>query len=138
MNTPLKYLTSVAIAAFCLSVIFAPWDSKLMVNGNSVSLGTIYSPIWKPPISSTQNSINKKTIKRAFTSDELITLEKEGYDTSKYKGELVELPIELESSPRPTSVNLRFESLLFEWGAIVVIYFGLFFMLKPKAPTPAR
>jgi hypothetical protein len=130
MDKPQRNLTFLAIAFFCLTVFFAPWDAKLVVNGVSVSLGTIYSPIWKPPIKPQLSK--QKTIKRPYTPDELNRWEKEGYNTSNYKGELVEFPAESDSNPRPTSVNLRVDSLIFEWATISVLYFGLIFILKPK------
>ncbi len=136
MNNTQRNLTYSAIALFCLTVFFAPWDAKLVASGVSLSLGTIYSPIWMPPIKSQLSK--QETIKRALTPDELNQLEKEGYNTSAYKGELIEFPSKSDKTPRPTSVNLRVDSLIFEWATISVLYFGLIFILKPKKSSPPK
>jgi len=65
-------------------------------------------------------------------------MERRGYDMSTYKGELVEAPSAPTKGPRPTSVNLRVDSLIFEWVAIAVLYFGSIFILKPKKSGAAN
>ena len=49
MNQNQKLLTFGALALFCLSVLFAPWEASLSAGGDTINLGTKYSPVWASP-----------------------------------------------------------------------------------------
>jgi len=49
VNQNQKLLTFGALALFCLSVLFAPWEASLSAGGDTINLGTKYSPVWASP-----------------------------------------------------------------------------------------
>ena len=49
MNQNQKLLTFGALALFCLSALFAPWEASLSAGGDTINLGTKYSPVWASP-----------------------------------------------------------------------------------------
>ena len=49
MNQNQKLLTLGALALFCLSVLFAPWEASLSAGGDTINFGTKYSPVWASP-----------------------------------------------------------------------------------------
>jgi hypothetical protein len=49
LNENQKKATYVALAAFALTIFFAPWQLSIMNHGTRHNLGTRHAPVWEAP-----------------------------------------------------------------------------------------
>jgi hypothetical protein len=120
-----------ALVAFAASVIFAPWELKI----EKFYAGTKYSPAWIPPMHGIINTVRRERpptrVKGSkLTPEEIAWCKENGYDPKDvYFGD----PKDESVDPAVfTSVTLRTDSILIEWGAITVIGTGLWFAFRKQ------
>jgi hypothetical protein len=49
MNKNQKILLLCSACLFCISIIYAPWETQLITSDVTITLPIKYSEIWKPP-----------------------------------------------------------------------------------------